>query len=201
MQLLRYELHGQRPERSFGTTVNVSVVTSAGPSNTLPFTYGNGSGPGPIFGPGGFYFGPTPPPPPSIGVNTIQLPPGWNLIGGGIGTTISGTPGPLYTYQNGNYQIVNVGTGLTPGLGYWAYLPTGGSITIPSVTLQPQSIPLPGGQWTMIGNPTSSPVQVFGGDVVYTYSPTSNYQITTTLQPGEGAWIYSFSGGTLTIQP
>jgi len=190
------------PNASFGTTVNVSVVTSAGTSNTLPFTYGNGGGPGPIFGPGGgFYFGPTPPPPPSIGANTISLPPGWNLIGGAEGASLTGTPGPLYTYQGGGYQIVNAGTGLQPGLGYWAYLPTGGSLTLPVVPLQAQSIPLPPGQWVMIGNPSSSPVQVLGGDVVYTYSPVSNYQITNTLQPGEGAWIYSFNGGTLTIQP
>jgi hypothetical protein len=182
-----------------GTTANVTVVTGGGTSNAISFAYNSG-GPGPIIGPGGgFGFGPPPPPSGLIGANTIPLPAGWNLLGGGSGTTITGTPGPLFTYQGGGYQTINAGTGLEPGLGYWAYLATGGSMTIPIVSLQPQSVPLPAGQWTMIGNPTSSPVQVFGGDVVYTYSPVSNYQISNTLQPGQGAWVFSFNGGTLTM--
>jgi len=191
------------PALPLGTTVNVTVVTSAGPSNSVQFTYSGGPTPGPFGGPV-FTFGP-PLPPSQIGAGggTIPFQSGWNLVGGANGGTINGVSGPMYTFQAGDnaYEIVSPGTPLIPGRGYWAYFPTTGTITLPLVQPQTQTVPLPPGAWIMVGNPSSSPVTLFGADIAYTYNPATNYQPTTTLGPGQGAWVLSFGGGTLTILP
>jgi hypothetical protein len=57
----------------------------------------------------------------------------------------------------------------------------------------------------MIGNPYSIPqtVTLQSGDYAFTYAPGSGYSSaqtgSVTLQPGEGAWIYSAAGGTYVV--
>ena len=55
----------------------------------------------------------------------------------------------------------------------------------------------------MAGNPTDGAVSVSGADVVDTFNPSTNAYTTATgtvtLGVGQGAWVFSSSGGTLTI--
>jgi hypothetical protein len=153
---------------------------------------------------------PTPSPTPASGSATggtsvgsgipVSYASGWNIVGGPTGTLILGAIGPMYTYQAGDtaYETIGNGTPLTQPQGYWAYM---GAATgsIPLSGPQSLTVALPPAQWVMIGNPGNTPANVSGADVVYTYSATSGYQPTTTLQPGQGAWAISVNGGTLTI--
>lgn len=137
--------------------------------------------------------------PPGI---TVNLPTGWNLVGGPNGAIVTGNSGPLYTFQAGDaaYEVIQSGTPLRAGFGYWAYLPTGGTITLPTANPQVVNTALPASQNIMIGNPGNSTATVSGSDSVVIFDPVANkYVPTTTLAPGQGAWATSSGGGTATI--
>lgn len=123
---------------------------------------------------------------------------GWNLIGVPSGTVLPPTDG-LYTYQGGSYRSA---TSTQPGKGYWASFPNPtNTIFIPIASSGPMNIPLPAGQWSMIGNPYSVPANVSGADIFYGYDPEHGYAAVTQLFPGLGAWAWSTSGGTAVITP
>lgn len=62
-------------------------------------------------------------------------------------------------------------------------------------------IPLPAGQWVMIGDPYTVPIAFSGADAVYVYDTTTGeYQQVTALFGGQGAFAYSASGGQLVFQ-
>jgi hypothetical protein len=105
---------------------------------------------------------------------------------------------PYYTYQAGNTAYQTAQT-LQPGIGYWANLPAASTSSLPVTGPVTVTKSLPAGQYIMIGNPGSSSALVTGADVVYTYSAGAGYQATTTLQPGQGAWVLSSAGGTATV--
>ncbi len=172
----------------------------------------------------GFTLLPTAPPPavPSTGGPPPQLVDyraGWNLIGvtqAGAGLP---TPVPLerLTPDGTEYEAISP-TDALPGVGYWAYFPRderGESVYVspcqrimsdpsnPSVQRCVPAFPpitVPAGHWVMISNPYGQAVAVAGADVVYVYSTaTGEYQQTSVLSPGEGAFAYSASGGQLTF--
>jgi hypothetical protein len=149
---------------------------------------------------------PTGGPPPQ----RILYPAGWNLLavtqrGSGIPINV-----PLYTLAPGGtaYEAVSP-TDTQPGVGYWAYFATDNRLLLVPVAFCEAcasafpSIPLPAGQWVMIGNPYTAPITitVSGADAVYVYDPaTGAYQQTIQLQPGQGAFAYSAGGGVLTFR-
>ncbi|MGI8549650.1 MAG: hypothetical protein ACR2PL_02470 [Dehalococcoidia bacterium] len=128
---------------------------------------------------------------------------GWNLVAGPTGTILTTSSGPLHTYRpdDSTYQAVRIFTALVAGIGYWAYF----DARTPEILFPgPQKdlvVHLPPGQYALLGNPFSTSAQVTGADIVYTYSPGEGYRQATTLQPGRGAWVYSTTGGTVTIGP
>jgi PKD repeat protein len=134
---------------------------------------------------------------PGQGIN-VPYQPGWNLVAVPLNTTIPGPLGPMYTYQAGDtaYEMVQ---NTQPGLGYWVFFNAPTTATLVAGSPQSVSLPIPAGQWVMVGNPGSFPATVRGADVVFVYNPSSGYQATTTLQPGQGAWVFSNSSGTVTI--
>jgi PKD repeat protein len=136
----------------------------------------------------------------------VTYQPGWNIVAGPSGTVVTGNSGPLYTFQAGNtqYQILSSGTPLVAGQGYWAYFTTATTSSLPIVTPQVATVSIPAGQFVMIGNPTDTTVTISGpADAVDTWDPVANTYRTgvTTLNPGQGAWVFSYSGGTLTLTP
>lgn len=137
---------------------------------------------------------------------TVTYAAGWNLVGGSGGTAFSRASGPLYTIQAGdtNYETLSNGSGIVGGRGYWAYFPT--TTTVPlsggGSSALPLSISIPAGQFVMVGNPSATQsVTVTGADVVWLFNTASHSYSgggnTATLQPGQGAWVFSCSGGLL----
>ena len=142
-----------------------------------------------------------------VGGATISYPAGWNLIAG-FGTpaaALTGIDGPLYTYQPGDtgYEIVQASDAVLGDNGYWAYFDTATTERDPSGIVIPGARCLPAGQPIMIGNgSTIQTMSVGGADAAYVYDPvTATYQRTYVLQPGQGAWAFSASGGLLTFTP
>ena len=134
---------------------------------------------------------------------TVTYAAGWNLVAGPAGTIIAGANGPLYTFQAGGstYETLPASSPLQPGVGYWAYFAQASSQTLPAGPTQPVSATrqLPAGQFIMIGNPGTRPATVAGADVVYIYDPAQGYQPASVLQPGQGAWAFSASEGSVSI--
>jgi len=132
--------------------------------------------------------------------------PGWNLAGGPAGTLFSQAAGVLYTFPAGAsaYTQVPNTQPAQAGVGYWAFFNSQTTVTLSGNTTLPFTVTAPAGQYIMIANPSAtSTVTVSGADVVYTYDPTnaaSPYSAVSTLQPGQGAWVYSAAGGTITMQ-
>ena len=136
--------------------------------------------------------------------NTVGYSAGWNLVGGPSDTVLTGAIGALFTYQaaDATYESLPPSTPLQGTLGYWAYFPSASTVALPAVTAQSLTILLPANHYIMVGNPADRPVTLSGADVVFTYNAAQGqYSAVTTLQPGQGAWVFSRSGGTLTIMP
>jgi PKD repeat protein len=135
----------------------------------------------------------------------VQYAAGWNLVSGPTGTVVTGNVGPLYSFPPGatTYQVIQNGTPLNAGQGYWAYFPTAATSSIAFVTAQTPrtaSVQAPAGQFFQIGNPGNTVATISGADAVDAFDPATNsYVQTTTLQPGQAAWVYSAAGGTITI--
>ena len=139
---------------------------------------------------------------------SVSVAAGWNLMGGPSGSQLGGTAGSLYTFQasDSSYESFPTSATLSGGIGVWAYFPSGGLLTsLPNVATQTLKFALPANHFIMVGNPTDAAVSVSGADVVDTFNAgTNSYTSTTgtaTLAPGQGAWVFSRSGGTLTITP
>jgi hypothetical protein len=140
--------------------------------------------------------------PPANGV-TISMAQGWSIVGGPANTVIQSSVGPLYTYQaaDSSYEVVPPGSALVPGQGYWAYFGAPATDVIPLAPGQAASVPLPAGHWVMVGNPGSGAATVTGADYMVVFNTSvGQYQPTTSLQAGQGAWVWSWNGGTARVQ-
>jgi hypothetical protein len=130
---------------------------------------------------------------------------GWNLVGGPSGQTFTQAANPLYTFQAGdtNYETVQNSTAIAAGKGYWAYFTASTQVTIQGAApTGATTISAPAGQYIQVGNPNpTNNVTISGADTVYTYDPVAGqYIAATTLKPGQGAWVLSNAGGTITLQ-
>ena len=123
-------------------------------------------------------------------VFAITYAAGWNLVAGPEGSHLSGATGSIFTLQPGDtdYEVFAADSPLRGGYGYWAFFPSGGSITLAggSNTFSVASIP---GQFIMVGNPSQAVVTVSGADTAFTYTPSGGYQNATAIPPGQGAWV------------
>jgi hypothetical protein len=134
---------------------------------------------------------------------TVSFSAGWNLVGGPTGTILTSASGPIYTLTPGasSYVTLPPGSPLQGGSGYWVYFPSPTTVTLATAGAISTTIQLPAGPFILIGNPSNSTVSVGGpGAVVLVYSPTSGtYTQTSQLNPGQGAWAASATGGQLSI--
>jgi hypothetical protein len=128
------------------------------------------------------------------------IPPGWNLVADPYGVVSSG---PAYTIQAGDsqYEAVQAGTALVPGLGYWVYTAHVTGVPLAAGAAQATIHTTPG-QWIMIGDPSGQlPAQVSGADAFMTYDPRTGFQAATelTLRPGQGAFALSLDGSDVSV--
>ncbi|MGI8553635.1 MAG: hypothetical protein ACR2PL_23035, partial [Dehalococcoidia bacterium] len=147
--------------------------------------------------------------PPGSGAS-VTFPRGWNLVGGPADSTFL-VPLFIYDSAGGQYQTLDAGRGVKGGYGYWAFFSVPTTIAFTSNGSPSATLPIFGGQWQQVADPSATAsVTVTGADVVYTYDPTGGqYNQATTLMPGQGAWVYAASdgsvqlsaSGTLSVQP
>jgi hypothetical protein len=128
---------------------------------------------------------------------------GWNLIGGPSGTQLSGDAGGLLTLtpDGGSYENVDSATPLAGGAGYWIYFPTDSEVSLPAAPARAQSLNLTAGVWSLTGNPFSQAVRLSGMDAAFGFDPAQGYAPLSVLPPGHAAFVYSSTGGALTLAP
>jgi hypothetical protein len=121
--------------------------------------------------------------------------------------------GPAYTLQPGNssYEVIanqttrdGVNAVVLPqsSAGYWVHFeqPTALSgLGLPRALPPPDTVPIPAGQYVMIGCPAGYACSVSGADVIYVYDPATGYRQTERVDRGQGAFAYSATEGTLTL--
>jgi large repetitive protein len=133
---------------------------------------------------------------------TATYQPGWNLVGGPAGTVFSQALNPLYNFPAGATAYVSVPNtqGVAASQGYWAYFTQTTTVSLSGSSSSSASVSAPAGQYVMIGNPSATQtLTIHGADVIYTFNPATNaYVAATTLAPGQGAWVLSNAGGTIT---
>ncbi|HTE85326.1 MAG TPA: PKD domain-containing protein [Dehalococcoidia bacterium] len=132
----------------------------------------------------------TPLPPATV---DVSYPAGWNLVSAPSGTVLSGAADPIYGaapfgYPNA-YQPLPNDTPLQEGSGYWAYFDSPVTVTLrgPGRVFARGFVSQ---TYRLLGNPLTAPATVSGG-VAYVWDPIAGqYRQTTTLRPGQGAWLY-----------
>jgi PKD repeat protein len=136
---------------------------------------------------------------------TVMYPAGWNLIGGPDGTVFAQSNSVLYTFQAGDtaYQTQPATSPVTGGRGYWAFFVQPTTVALSGTSSSTASVTVPAGQYVMIGNPSATAtLTIRGADVAYAYNASQGqYVAATTLAPGQGAWVLSNAGGTITVGP
>ena len=133
---------------------------------------------------------------PATGGSTynLNLQIGWNLIAATPGATF---PSQLFAWNGSSYVS---GTSATAWQGYWIKATSASSVTITGVT-GPHTVNLTTG-WNLIGNSmnTVANLTLPGGVPAFIYNPaTQGYTSTTTLQPGQGAWVKGTSGQSVIL--
>ena len=187
---------GQSASHNFAAAGSFTITVTAS-SSTTGFS---GTGTLPVVVGGGTT---TSTPTPTPTGPTVSLATGWSLVGGTTGTVYAGADGPLYTFQAGdtNYESLPNTTGITGGRGYWAYYFSPAVVSMNGSGTTTATIAAPASQWIMAGNPSSTTsVTVRGADAVDTWNGTA-YAQGTVLGPGQGAWVISLNGGTITLGP
>ena len=129
---------------------------------------------------------------------TITYPPGRNLVAGPNGAHLSGVVGPMYTLKPGaaNYDSVPATDPLEQCTAYWAWFPSGGTLTLPAIAFGNTNcgVKLPSAGWLMVGNPVLDTSNIVGAQVAYTYPASSaangaGYKSATTIPGGQGAFV------------
>jgi len=125
---------------------------------------------------------------------------GWDIVAGPTGTVITGNVGPLYGFGPGSttYTVVPPGTPLQAGMGYWAYFEAPTTEFLAPEIAGSLSTSLPAGHFVEIGNPGDTVATVSGADIVLTWNGGQYTQV-TQLNPGQGAWAFSWGGAQAAI--
>lgn len=141
---------------------------------------------------------------------SMQYPSGWNIVAGNalhLDIAGYGMPGAIDSSVYGlsadgsSYIPVTSDADIVDSQGYWGHFVQPSNAILSMHTGQVTTIALPAGLWTLVGNPSYTAVTVSGADAVEIYVPDSGYEFVSALAPGQGAWAYSASGGTMTITP
>jgi len=140
----------------------------------------------------------------SVASTSVTYAPGWNLVAGGTQVT-DATDGPIYTYDSAAdaYGAAQAYPPPPAGVGYWAYFDSETLVAFPKIPFQRSVSAVPAGHYALVGNSSGvATASLSGADVMFVYHPeTATYQEVTTLDPGQGAWVYSAQGGAVTITP
>ena len=125
---------------------------------------------------------------------TKQLSIGWNLLAGDSGSDTGGLA--LFGFTGSGYVSV-AAANMVAGQGYWCKSSSTPAVTL-STSTSPVSVAL-GVGWNLIGNSTSGTVGLPVGLTVFTWDG-SGYVSSSTLSPGQGAWLKSDTARTVLLQ-
>lgn len=141
----------------------------------------------------------------SSGQSTVTLSAGWNLVDQSVLDALNLQASQVYSdYWNGHsYQP----SANSEADGLWVYTSINTTVSITPPSSLSESTTISANTWGMVGNPygTAVSLSLQAGDVAYTYdSTTGQYSQpyttgTVALAPGQGAWLFSASGGTYTV--
>ncbi len=150
---------------------------------------------------------------------------GWQLVAGPTGSSVRGAVGPLYTFQAGDrsYQTLPASQPLVGGRGYWAFLPSGGTI-VTGDGAAPCAASVSADQgWVLIGNPSPThraivldrdqplalaEVLVYDAEArayrsilrrIYVEGGPVAELASADLEPGQAAWLRLSTDGMVTI--
>lgn len=144
-------------------------------------------------------------PTPITSGSAVTYATGWNLVAFPGGTDLSQVTGPFYTWQpaDTNYETIDPTQQATSsGFGYWAYFSSSTTLTLGAGSNDFYAVLAPAAQYIMIGNPSGTESAVVSGaDAVDSYDPVAGYGTSPILNPGQGAWVISNSGGPITVTP
>jgi Tol biopolymer transport system component len=130
----------------------------------------------------------------SFWLNSLVLIPGWNLVAAAPGTTF---PSVLFGWDGTSYTSTGDPAAWQ---GYWCKPPAFGTIEMQTVD-GPHSIDLSAG-WNLIGNPMghAAALTLPAGSIAFIFNGAT-YASTTTLKPGQGAWVKGAAGQTVVLTP
>ncbi|MGI8551840.1 MAG: PKD domain-containing protein [Dehalococcoidia bacterium] len=133
----------------------------------------------------------------------VSYPAGWNLVSGPEGTMPRNVAAGPFTFRSTDtaYESLPTRSALQPGAGYWVYFSTATTLTLPFTGPQRLTIQLQAGDVRLIGNPGTAPATLGGsGFSALIWDPvSSSYRSVASLLPGQGAWVESADGGSVTI--
>ncbi len=128
--------------------------------------------------------------------SSLTLQPGWNLVAAGPGTSF---PGTLFGWNGSSYVSTS-----SPAAwqGYWCRVTELQTVSITTVS-GPQTTSLTSG-WNLVGNSMSytATLALPFGRVAFVYDASAQgYVSTSTLAPGQGAWVRGEAGESVAFSP
>jgi len=134
---------------------------------------------------------------------TVTFSAGYNMIGVPSGTAVNADSVLAFDTAANSYTQLGSGDSLSGGRGYWAYFSGDIPVTLPAGSNASITVAASAGKWQLIGNPSgTTPALVTGADEVFAFDAVAGqYMAVTSLQPGQGAWALSRSGGSITSAP
>jgi hypothetical protein len=134
---------------------------------------------------------------------TITYHAGYNLVAGPRGTRFTGASGPLYSRLSGDsgYRSIPASQGTYDGYGYWAYFPQDTAVQLSGTGGLFYSAVVDPHKWFLVGNDgAGGAMRVLGAEAVYAYdTPSAQYKMSTTIQPGQGAWVLPDKNGLIAV--
>ena len=133
---------------------------------------------------------------PASASTSVTLVSGWNLVAAGPGSSF---PSTLFGWNGSSYVST---TTPVSWQGYWCKVTQQQTVNL-SAVYGPYTTTLATG-WNLIGNPTSDPTTLSlpSGLVAFGYDASAaSYVSTTSLAPGQGAWVKGAAGATVTFLP
>lgn len=127
----------------------------------------------------------------------VVYPAGWNMVAGPSGTDFSAAGG-LFAYSGGQY-ISPAQRQSIDCTGYWAYFFQPRSVTLAPQTATAENCALVPG-WNLVGNPFDGVASLPPGTTGYVWDPAAAvYDSIIAIPAGNSAWIYSVSGGSISL--
>ena len=150
---------------------------------------------------------------PAPGPGQVAYPAGYSLLGGPAGTVV-GAGSPLYAWTDagagGSYTTAPAAAPLVAGRGYFAWFACPHLVTQAGPGTAHLRLALGAYHASMVANPSASAaVRVTGFDYAARWDPTMNagaggyhlsgFRQAQTLAVGEGIWVFSYTGTTVSI--